>query len=94
MRVSGIKLINKITLFTRPNCGLCETAKRTIQSLEHKYQVPFEYKEVDITKAENKQWKDIYDFDVPVAHVCKSGHSDFVKFMHRLEAEKVLDVLK
>lgn len=94
MRPSVTCLINKITLFTRPNCGLCENAKLTIQSLQYKHKVPFEYNEVDITEASNKQWKDIYDFDVPVVHVMKSGDNDYVKFMHRVDIEKVLDVLK
>lgn len=88
---SSLQLFNKIVLFTRPNCGLCDNAKRTIQSLQK--QVPFDYSEVDITNTDNKQWKDLYDFDVPVVHVWGAQHNgDYIKFMHRIDGEKVLEV--
>lgn len=57
----------RITLFTRPNCGLCDTAKTVLASLRERR--PFSYREVDLGKADAKGWRDLYDFDVPVVRV-------------------------
>lgn len=54
----------RITLFTRPGCGLCDTAKDVLSGLRARR--PFAYREVDIAKEEAKGWRDLYDFDVPV----------------------------
>ena len=54
----------RVTLFTRPNCGLCDSAKTVLAGLRERR--PFSYREVDIGKAEAKGWRDLYDFDVPV----------------------------
>ena len=54
----------RITLFTRPNCGLCDSAKTVLASLGERQ--PFSYREVDIGKPDAKGWRDLYDFDVPV----------------------------
>lgn len=54
----------RITLFTRPNCGLCDSARTVLASLGERR--PFSYREVDIGKADAKGWRDLYDFDVPV----------------------------
>lgn len=54
----------RITLFTRPNCGLCDSAKTVLASLGERR--PFSYREVDIGKPDAKAWRDLYDFDVPV----------------------------
>lgn len=57
----------RLTLFTRANCGLCDTAKLTVSKLRQRRE--FDYKEVDIMAPGNKEWKDVYEFDVPVLHV-------------------------
>ena len=51
----------KLTLFTRPNCSLCQNAKlvvRDVSTVRH-----FEYNDVDVMKS--SAWK-VYEFDVPV----------------------------
>jgi glutaredoxin len=56
----------RITFFTRETCGLCSQAKHVLSDVWDKR--PFDYTEVnvDLPKPESKQWRDIYDFDVPV----------------------------
>lgn len=56
----------RITFFTRETCGLCNQAKHVLSDVWDKR--PFDYTEVnvDLPKPESKQWRDIYDFDVPV----------------------------
>ena len=56
----------RITLFTRPNCGLCDMAKTVLQRVQA--ETPFVFKEVNIVggTADAKAWRDLYDFDVPV----------------------------
>ncbi|KAL4959598.1 glutaredoxin family protein [Aspergillus stella-maris] len=79
----------RVTLFTRAGCGLCDTAKNTVTQL-HKRR-PFDYSEVDIMGPGNKQWKDVYEFDVPVLHV-QSGTgelSDPKKLFHRWTEQEV-----
>ncbi|GJP97750.1 hypothetical protein CBS63078_5479 [Aspergillus niger] len=75
----------RVTLFTRANCGLCDTAKLTVTKL-HKRR-PFDYTELDIQLPSNKPWKDVYDFDVPVLHVqsvqSDASLSDPKKLFHR-----------
>jgi glutaredoxin len=85
----------RLTLFTRPHCGLCDTAKLTISKLRQRR--PFDYTEVDIMTPENKSWKDVYEFDVPVLHVqtdTGKGSEEPRKLFHRFteqEVEKVVD---
>lgn len=65
MRISSRLLQScRITLFTRENCGLCTQAKSVLSQVRGTR--PFEFKEIDITKAGAKGWRDLYDFDVPV----------------------------
>lgn len=54
----------RITLFTRPGCGLCDAAKDVLSGLRARR--PFAYREVDIAREEARGWRDLYDFDVPV----------------------------
>jgi glutaredoxin len=80
----------RVTLFTRAGCGLCDTAKHTVTQL-HKRR-PFDYSEVDIMVSGNKEWKDVYEFDVPVLHVqsTTSGSlSDPKKLFHRWTEQEV-----
>ncbi|KAH8426017.1 glutaredoxin family protein [Aspergillus melleus] len=83
----------RVTLFTRAGCGLCDTAKHTVTQL-HKRR-PFDYTETDIQLPENKQWKDVYDYDVPVLHVQSvkgpqtTDLSDPKKLFHRWTEQEV-----
>jgi hypothetical protein len=87
----------RLTLFTRANCGLCDTAKHNVAKFLARK--PVQYSEVDIMEPGNKAWKDVYEFDVPVLHVQTeakaSGElSDPRKLFHRFteqEVEKVVN---
>jgi glutaredoxin len=83
----------QLTLFTRANCGLCDTAKARIQEVLKKRTV--EYHEVDIIAPENQEWRNMYEFDVPVLHVERVFHTyakpnivtEAQKLMHRFTVE-------
>ncbi|KAA8651984.1 hypothetical protein EYZ11_001743 [Aspergillus tanneri] len=86
----------RVTLFTRAGCGLCDTAKHNVMQLQKRR--PFEYTELDIMVAENKSWKDVYEFDVPVLHVQSvqgqqagtgGALSDPKKLFHRFSEQEV-----
>lgn len=85
----------RLTLFTRVGCGLCDNARKTIVQLNNRR--PFEYIETYVDEPENKKWKDVYDFDVPVLHVqsVKEGFpkeatlSDARKLFHRMTEQEV-----
>jgi glutaredoxin len=89
-------LLVRLTLFTRANCGLCETAKHTLRQLQRRK--PFSYSEIDIMAPEHKTWKGVYEFDVPVLHVEKTPSpadaskgtvSDATKLFHRFTEQEV-----
>lgn len=50
----------KVTFFTRPYCGLCDDAKKTLSNAWDVSKNKFDYKEIDITGPENKDWFDKY----------------------------------
>lgn len=54
----------RVTLFTRPNCGLCDVAKAVIKTTSQTR--TFEYDEVDVMSAGQESWKRAYEFDTPV----------------------------
>lgn len=97
MRATRALLQNvQLTLFTRANCGLCDTAKHTLAQLKKKKD--FAYLELDIMKPGNKEWKDVYEFDVPVLHVQRiisplAGQEVLMdearKLFHRFSEEEV-----
>lgn len=60
MKPSLIRLATKVTLFTRPKCGLCDGAKTALSTAWDSSTKKFEYVEVDVTKPENGQWFDLY----------------------------------
>ena len=53
----------RITLFTRPGCGLCDQGKQSLSKVWDKR--PFAYHEENVD-AKGSKWRDLYDFDVPV----------------------------
>lgn len=82
----------RVTLFTRANCGLCDTAKNTVAQLNKRK--PFDYHELDIMVPGNKAWKDIYEFDVPVLHIQSvrttgTDLSEPKKLFHRFTEQEV-----
>lgn len=54
----------RVTLFTRPNCSLCEDAKAVIKLASQSR--TFEYNEVDVMSLGQDLWKRLYEFDTPV----------------------------
>ncbi len=70
MRPAGrlLQYTARITLFTRTNCSLCDTAKSVISDLGKKRS--FDYHEIDIMAAGQEEWK-LYEFDTPVVRICK-----------------------
>jgi len=85
----------QLTLFTRANCGLCDVAKARVAEVLKKRTV--DYKEVDIMAEGQNEWKNMYDFDVPVLHVERVQHTyskpnivmEAKKLMHRFSEEDV-----
>ena len=55
----------RVTLFTRANCSLCESAKCVLGSLGRKRS--FDYHEIDVMAPNQEQWK-IYEYDTPVVY--------------------------
>lgn len=58
----------RITLFTRANCSLCETAKDVLSKVQKNRIV--EYNEVNVMESDQRKWREVYEFDTPV--VCDS----------------------
>ncbi|KAM0796291.1 hypothetical protein BDR22DRAFT_812334 [Usnea florida] len=95
--VGLLQLRTLITLFTRENCSLCDTAKSVITKVSKKRRV--DYHEVDVMASE---WRRVYEFDVPVLHVqrvsknsneCTDG-IETRKLMHhfdQMQVEKLID---
>lgn len=54
----------RITLFTRVNCSLCDTAKAVVGNV--KMETPFAYREIDVMQPGQEKWRDVYEFDTPV----------------------------
>lgn len=85
----------RLTLFTKHDCGLCDTAKACLTNVTKRRTV--EYNEVDIMDKNNKNWFNAYAFDVPVLHVSRVFHtyskpdivSEEKKLMHRFSEEEV-----
>lgn len=84
----------RLTLFTRAGCGLCDTAKLAVFQVAKRR--PFEYVEKDIMQSGNQQWKDVYEFDVPVLHAQsveqgpkEADLSDARKLFHRWTEQEV-----
>lgn len=54
----------RLTLFTRSNCSLCDSAKSVLQKLAKRK--TFEIYEVDVMAPDQSQWRKLYEFDTPV----------------------------
>lgn len=62
-----------LTLFTHQHCSLCHVAKASLATfLERR---PVSHAEIDIFEPEHKQWRDLYEYDVPVLHVERVHHT-------------------
>ncbi|KAF3940187.1 hypothetical protein ABW19_dt0203591 [Dactylella cylindrospora] len=80
----------RLTLFTKSNCGLCVTAKESVQTFLKSSGVGTKYTEIDIFGEGNEKWHDAYVFDVPVLHLEDDEKSSKVlKLMHRFTKEDI-----
>lgn len=97
MRISAALRMHsaRLTLFTRANCSLCETAKTNIAKVQERR--PIDYTEIDVMAKGQENWKTFYEFDTPVLHVQRVFYtyskpdivSEAKKLMHRFSAEDV-----
>lgn len=55
----------RMTLFIRQNCSLCTDAKDVMSKVWDRR--PFEYTEIDVMAPGQTKWKNLYEFDTPVA---------------------------
>ena len=62
-----------VTLFTRQNCSLCETAKIVLKDVGKARS--FDYHEVDVMSKGQEQWKFAYEFDAPVVCTINVTHA-------------------
>ncbi|KAF2833353.1 hypothetical protein CC86DRAFT_399980 [Ophiobolus disseminans] len=85
----------RITFFTRSPCGLCDTAKAVVQSVNA--QRPVAYKEINVMEPGHEQWKSLYEFDTPVIHIDKADAQETtpssLKLMHRFKEDEVLKMM-
>lgn len=61
----------RLTLFTRPNCKLCDDAKLSLSQVWDKR--PFDYEEIEVMKPGKESWKNVYEFDTPVVSTLDSN---------------------
>ncbi|KAF3916697.1 hypothetical protein ABW20_dc0105959 [Dactylellina cionopaga] len=84
----------RLTLFTKSDCGLCVSAKESIQNFRKSADKSIEYTEIDIFQPNNEKWHNAYVFDVPVLHLEKhleknGPSSKVLKLMHRFSKEDI-----
>lgn len=86
----------KITLFSKKNCSLCDTAHTVMKNL---YMEPGysnnKFNVIDIEKPENKEWWNKYCFDIPVIHVeVRNDPNTVKKIFHRINEQNLRDLIK
>ncbi|KAK9372209.1 glutaredoxin-like protein [Lipomyces chichibuensis] len=82
-----------MTIFSRPQCGLCDEAKESIaKAIKHLPQ--FRYSEIDILKSENQEWFDKYAYEVPVIHFQTAENEVVKKIMHKIHEQDVIDLVQ
>ena len=84
--------VASLTLFTRVNCSLCDTAKSAISQARKTREV--DYEEIDVMADGQRAWRDLYEFDTPVLHVQNNrgktnALSEAKKLFHRFSTEDV-----
>ncbi|KAM5530465.1 hypothetical protein V8D89_015878 [Ganoderma adspersum] len=67
MAARGIGRIARLTLFSGPQCSLCDTAKAELAKVRQ--QRPFELETVNIQDAGQERWKRKYVYWIPALHV-------------------------
>lgn len=69
----------RLTLFTRPNCSLCDSAKTVLQIVAKKRS--FDFNEIDIMLPGQNEYKDLYEFDTPVVRALLLFSRPIPRFM-------------
>jgi Glutaredoxin-like domain (DUF836) len=64
---SLLRSLANLTLFTRTNCSLCETAKLSLAEIRKRGDRT--YNEINVMDQKHEKWKSIYELDVPVVCV-------------------------
>ncbi|KAK9328973.1 hypothetical protein V1520DRAFT_280265 [Lipomyces starkeyi] len=82
-----------MTIFSRPQCGLCHEAKESIAKAINRLP-EFRYSEIDILKPENQEWFDKYAYDVPVIHFQTAEDKGVKKIMHKIHEQDVIDLVQ
>ncbi len=79
--------MNKITLFTKDECRLCDAAWFVINKLRER--MAFDVERVDITDPANREWFARYCNDIPVVHL--NGRE---VFRHRVSEKRLRQLLE
>ena len=79
--------MNKITLFTKDDCGLCSGVLFVIRKVRRR--VAFDLELVDITAAGQEAWLEAYRNDIPVVHL--NGREIF---RHRIDEARLRRLLE
>ncbi|KAF2472018.1 uncharacterized protein BDR25DRAFT_221209 [Lindgomyces ingoldianus] len=94
-RASSRLLDCRLTLFTRANCSLCDTARQVLRIARNKR--PFAYHEINVMDPGQEKWKSVYEFDTPVVHIdkaeTKETSTSALKLMHRFKEEDVMKLM-
>jgi hypothetical protein len=59
--------MNRITLFIKEHCSLCDSAEFVINKLRKRFNI--EVERVDITAPGNGKWFALYNNEIPVIHL-------------------------
>ncbi|KAF2120586.1 hypothetical protein BDV96DRAFT_270194 [Lophiotrema nucula] len=94
-RASSRLLGPRVTLFTRANCSLCDTAKTVVENVKAKRSL--EYAEINVMEPGQEKWKSVYEFDTPVIHIDKVGSGETTtsaeKLLHRFKEQQVIEAI-
>jgi hypothetical protein len=79
--------VNKITLFTKSDCGLCHGVRFVIEKVRRA--VPFDFELVDIAAPGHEAWLEAYRNDIPVVHLNNREIS-----RHRIDEARLRRILE
>ncbi|KAK9447252.1 uncharacterized protein V1518DRAFT_421740 [Limtongia smithiae] len=80
----------RLTLYTRVQCGLCDDAKAAVEEAHSQLPPEISYTSVDIMLPQNKDWFEVYAYDVPVIHFQTAADGPVRKIMHHIQVNDVI----
>lgn len=84
----------KLTLFTKPGCGLCEAADEVVVDVLEQYPKTVQYCKININDRRNRKWFKAYCFDIPVLHIENTTSTTNVqKLMHYIRDDELTSLL-